>query len=156
MILRHLQVVIFPAEVGVFTAISVIMTKCAFPLAPQLQLLTSSYHGTYIPSTSQSTPTRSSQRESSPSLPVYPCARPRTHPYYRGGRRLNSRRSLNDRAAINIAGTDVFGTEVRRQEPSSTQARRPVSIALRANTGTQSSGSGEQQSLVGTLHSTCD
>ena len=60
-----------------------------------------------------------------------------------GRPRLNSRRSLNDRAAINIAGTDIFGTEVRRQERDSgthARARAPVSIALRANTGTQSSG----------------
>nr|VWO99846.1 Cell division control protein [Ganoderma boninense] len=54
---------------------------------------------------------------------------------------LNSRRSLNDRAAINVAGTDIFGTEVRRADrDSGTHARAPVSIALRANTGTQSSG----------------
>ncbi|KAM5541535.1 hypothetical protein V8D89_004725 [Ganoderma adspersum] len=84
-----LAVVIFPAEVGVFTAISVIMTKF--------------YANTLLAA-------------------------------------LNSRRSLNDRAAINIAGTDIFGTEVRKQEPRNTQARSPVSIALRAHAGTQSSG----------------
>ncbi|PIL32471.1 hypothetical protein GSI_05174 [Ganoderma sinense ZZ0214-1] len=87
-----LAVVIFPADVGVFTAISVIMTKF--------------YANTLLAA-------------------------------------LNSRRSLNDRAAITISGTDIFGTEVRRQERNSsgTHARPPVSIALRANTGTQSSGS---------------
>ncbi|KAI1788233.1 hypothetical protein LXA43DRAFT_648995 [Ganoderma leucocontextum] len=82
-----LCVIIIPAEVGIFTAISVIMTKF--------------YANTLLAA-------------------------------------LNSRRSLNDRAAINIAGTDIFGTEFRRQEPSNTQARPPVSIALQANT--QSSG----------------
>ena len=54
--------------------------------------------------------------------------------------RLNSRRSLNDRAAINVAGTDVFGTDVRRQgsDRADTQVHAPVSLELKANT--QSSG----------------
>ncbi|KAM5532687.1 hypothetical protein V8D89_013656 [Ganoderma adspersum] len=62
---------------------------------------------------------------------------------------LNSRRSLHDRAARTITGTDVFGTGIEFRRPergaNTTQATAPVAIELRDNScsnGTHSYTSG--------------